>query len=425
MPTKAVIGVQWGDEGKGKLIDIYASQSDVVVRAQGGNNAGHTVVKEDGEVFKLHLIPSGILYPQVHNLVGSGVVIDPASFLGEIDALEARGVSCANLKLDARAHVVMPWHLLLDGLAEEARGAEDIGTTRRGIGPCYTDKAERSGLRVSDLLHEDRLERRILSVGMQKNEIITKIYGHEPLDLDQILADYKAFGQRLAPYVDDVSLLTYNAIKEGKNVLLEGAQATLLDLDFGTYPYVTSSHPVSGGFCTGAGIGPTQVGEIIGVAKAYTTRVGKGPFPTELFNSIGDDIRERGQEYGTTTGRPRRVGWFDAVILRYAARINGLTGLYLNKIDPLRGLAALKICVAYRRPDGTVFRDFPPAYEDLEGCEAVYETITGFEEDISTCRKFEDLPVTVRIYIERIEELCHCPVIAVGVGPSREQSILR
>jgi len=424
LPTKVVVGSQWGDEGKGKIIDILASRSDVVVRSQGGNNAGHTV-ENAGEVYKLHLIPSGILYPEVLCLVGCGTVIDPVNILEEIDGLEARGVSCKNLRIDARAHIIMPWHIALDALSEEARGGGDIGTTRRGIGPCYMDKAERCGLRIYDLIHPDKLGKKVRQVGADKNKAITKLYGGQALDLEEIISTYSACGERLAPYVDDVSVLAYNACKEGKQVLFEGAQGTLLDLDVGTYPYVTSSHPVSGGVCTGAGLGPTLIQEVIGVGKAYTTRVGKGPFPTELFDQVGDKIREKGREYGTTTGRPRRVGWFDAVILRHAVRVNGLTALAVNKLDTLSGLGTLKICTAYQKPDGSTIREFPPSYEELEDCRPVYEEVEGFAEDISGCRSFAQLPQACRDYIARLEELVGCPVTMVGVGPSRDQNLER
>lgn len=424
MPAKVIVGAQWGDEGKGKLIDIYASQSDVVVRSQGGNNAGHTV-EYAGQVYKLHLVPSGILYAHTLNLVGCGVVIDPASFLTELDSLKGRGIPCSNLRIDPRAHVVMPWHILMDGLSEDARGKLDIGTTRRGIGPCYMDKAERIGIRVSDLLDEKVLREKIAHTGKLKNNILTKLYDQPALDLDGIAAAYADSGKRLAPYVDDVSILTWNAVNEGKKVLFEGAQGSLLDLDMGTYPYVTSSHPLAGGFCTGTGIGPGLLQEIIGVAKAYTTRVGKGPFPTELLDDTGESLRKKGNEYGTTTGRPRRVGWFDSVVLRHSVRVNGLTGLAVNKFDTLCGMDTLKICVAYRKPDGTVLHNFPATMEELEKCEAVYEELPGYDGDLSGCKSFDALPEACKRYIGQIEELCGCPVVSIGVGPGRDQNIER
>lgn len=424
MPSKAVVGVQWGDEGKGKVIDILASRAEVVVRSQGGNNAGHTV-KNGDEVYKLHLIPSGILYKGVKCYIGCGVVIDPQDILKEIDGLTERGVDCSNLRIDPRAHVIMPWHRKLDGLSEKALGSNQIGTTGRGIGPCYMDKYERSGIRIYDLVHDNVFVQKAKAVGGLKNKIITKIYDGEALDIDAIIAEYQGYAKRLAPYVDDVSVLTYNALKEGKNVLFEGAQATLLDIDVGTYPFVTSSHPVSGGAAIGAGVGPNTLGEIIGVAKAYTTRVGAGPFPTELFDETGDLIRNRGHEFGTTTGRPRRTGWFDAVLIRHAVRVNGLDCLAVNKFDTLSGLDTLKVCVAYKKPDGTVLTEYPCDINELEGAEPVYEEVKGFSGDISACKSFDELPQTCKDYVSYLEKLCGCPIKMVGVGPSREQVLER
>ncbi|MBP1592016.1 MAG: adenylosuccinate synthase, partial [Oscillospiraceae bacterium] len=347
MPSSIVIGSQWGDEGKGKVIDILASQAEVVVRSQGGNNAGHTVVN-NGVTYKLHVVPSGILYPDTLCLIGAGVVIDPKNFLEELQMLKDKNISTKNLKIDPRTHVVMPWHILLDGLSEQFRGNSDIGTTKRGIGPAYMDKYERCGIRMYDLVHPEIFRKKALSTGALKNKIITEVYGGEAFDLEAVIAEYTEYGRQLASYVDDVSVLTYEANKAGKTILFEGAQATLLDIDFGTYPYVTSSHPVSGGVCTGTGVGPKMIDRIIGVAKAYTTRVGKGPFPSELNDEIGDKIRNIGGEFGTTTGRPRRTGWFDAVIVRHSVRVNGLDSLAINKLDTLAGLDTLKVCVAYK-----------------------------------------------------------------------------
>ncbi len=424
MPANIVIGTQWGDEGKGKVIDIMASRAQVVVRSQGGNNAGHTVVS-NGQVYKLHLVPSGILYPDTQCLIGAGVVLDPKDFIGELDEMEQRGVSTANLKIDPRAHVVMPWHLTLDGLSEQFRGNSDIGTTKRGIGPTYMDKYERCGIRVCDLVNPAVFAEKARATGILKNKIITEVYGGQAHDLDAVIAEYTAYGERLRPYVADVSVLTYEAYKAGKTILFEGAQATLLDIDFGTYPYVTSSHPVSAGVCVGTGVGPRMIDNIIGVAKAYTTRVGKGPFPTELFDEIGDQIREKGGEYGTTTGRPRRTGWFDAVIVRHSVRVNGLDGLAINKLDTLSGLGMLKVCVGYVKPDGTTLHDFPSSLEELAECAPIYEEIQGFDEDITGCRTFEELPKACQDYILRLEELCECKVAMVGVGPDRDQMIER
>ena len=424
MSANIVIGTQWGDEGKGKIIDLLASRADVVVRAQGGNNAGHTVAS-GGETYKLHLVPSGILYKDTLCLIGAGVVLDPKDLLGEFDDLSKRGISFDNLTIDPRAHITMPWHIALDGLSEKFRGNKDIGTTHRGIGPAYMDKYERSGIRFYDLVHPDIFREKAMSTGRLKNEIITKVYGGDAIDLEAVIEEYIGYGQRLKSHMADVSVLTYEADKAGKTILFEGAQATLLDIDFGTYPYVTSSHPLSAGVCIGSGVGPMMIKGVYGVAKAYTTRVGKGPFPTELFDATGDYIRDKGHEFGTITGRPRRTGWFDSVIVRHAVRVNGLSALCINKLDTLAGLDTLKVCVAYKRPDGSVIRDFPPTLEGLEGCEPVYEEFPGFSDDLSGCRRFEDLPEVCRSYIARLEELCECPVKMVGVGPSREQIIER
>ncbi len=424
MPANIVVGTQWGDEGKGKIIDILASRAEVVVRSQGGNNAGHTVVN-NGETYKLHLIPSGILYPNTLCLIGAGVVLDPKDFISELDGLQERGISTANLKIDTRAHIVMPWHIALDGLSEQFRGNSDIGTTKRGIGPTYMDKYERCGIRMYDLVHPEVLAEKIKSTGTLKNKIITEVYGGTAFDLDAVTAEYTEYGKRLLPFMDDVSVLTFEAHKAGKTIMFEGAQATLLDIDFGTYPYVTSSHPLSAGVCVGTGVGPRVISNIIGVAKAYTTRVGKGPFPTELDDEIGDKIRNVGGEFGTTTGRPRRTGWFDAVIVRHSVRVNGLDALAINKLDTLANIDTLKICVAYKKPDGTIINHFPAALEELEGCTPVYEEAEGFTEDISSCRSFDELPESCKKYIERLEELCGCPIKMVGVGPDRSQIIER
>ncbi len=424
MPANIVIGTQWGDEGKGKVIDILASRAEVVVRSQGGNNAGHTVVS-GGQTYKLHLVPSGILYPDTQCLIGAGVVLDPKDFIGELDEMESRGISTKNLKIDPRAHIVMPWHITLDGLSEAFRGGSDIGTTKRGIGPTYMDKYERCGIRMCDLVNPAVFEEKARATGNLKNKIITAVYGGEAHDLDAVIAEYTAYGERMRPYMADVSVLTYEAYKANKTILFEGAQATLLDIDFGTYPYVTSSHPVSAGVCVGTGVGPRMIDNIIGVAKAYTTRVGKGPFPTELFDETGDTIRNKGGEFGTTTGRPRRTGWFDAVIVRHSVRVNGLDGLAINKLDTLSGIGDLKICVGYVKQDGTQLHDFPSSLEELAECAPVYESFPGFDEDITGCRSFEELPQICQDYIKRLEELCECKVCMVGVGPDRDQMIER
>ena len=423
MPAKIVIGAQWGDEGKGKIIDILARRSDVVVRSSGGNNAGHTV-EADGVVYKLHLMPSGILNPNTLCIIGNGVVVDPKVLLEEIDMLTERGISVANLKIDARAHVILPYHIELDGLSEAARGKGDIGTTKRGIGPCYMDKAERSGVRMCDFIDAPLFEEKFRSNLEIKNKMMVHVYGGKALNADDYLEEYNSYAKRLAPFVTDTTVLLYEAIKDGKNVLFEGAQGTLLDLDLGTYPYVTSSHPISGGVCVGTGIGPTLIDDCIGVMKSYTTRVGKGPFPTELFDETGNTIRERGGEYGTTTGRPRRCGWFDAVIAKYAVRTSGLTGIALNKIDTLSDIGTLKICVGYKMGDTTV-TEFPPSLTELAKCEPIYEELPGWEGDLGGAKTYDELPENAKKYIARIEELTDCKVVMVGVGPSRDQNIER
>ena len=424
MPASIVVGTQWGDEGKGKIIDIIASRADVVVRSQGGNNAGHTVVN-DGNTYKLHLIPSGILYKNTLCLIGAGVVLDPKDFIGQLDSLGERGVTFDNLKIDPRAHVIMPWHITLDGLSEKFRGNSDIGTTKRGIGPAYMDKYERCGIRVYDLIHPEVFAEKARATGMLKNKIITQVYGGEAHDIEAIIKEYTEYGKRLKKYVDDVSVIVYNAAKSGKQIMFEGAQATLLDIDFGTYPYVTSSHPLSAGVCVGTGVGPMIINDIIGVAKAYTTRVGKGPFPTELEDETGDLIRNRGGEFGTTTGRPRRTGWFDAVIVRHSVRVNGLSKLAINKLDTLSGIGNLKICVAYKKSDGTLIKDFPATLEELADCEPVYEEFEGFDADISNCKSFDELPQVCKNYILKLEELCECKIAMVGIGPDRSQILER
>lgn len=423
MPTKVVIGAQWGDEGKGKITDILAGDADVVVRSSGGNNAGHTV-EADGVQYKLHLMPSGIINKGTLCLIGNGVVVDPKVLIGEIDMLTEKGIDVSGLRIDLRAHVIMPYHRELDSLAEEAKGADKIGTTKSGIGPCYMDKAERIGIRICDLMNTELFRKKARANIEHKNKIITLIYGGEALDADRIIDEYLGYADRLRKYTADTSVLLYNAIKENKNVLFEGAQGTLLDLDLGTYPFVTSSHPISGGVCIGAGIGPTLIDECIGIAKAYTTRVGKGPFPTELFDEYGDLIRNKGNEFGTTTGRPRRTGWFDAVIVKFAVRTSSLTSIALNKIDTLSDIGTLKICVGYNK-NGEFTDEFPPSLEELELCEPVYEEMPGWKGDISSCKSYDELPENAKKYIERIEQLIGCKVSMVGVGPERTQNLMR
>lgn len=423
MPGKVILGAQWGDEGKGKYIDILAEKADMVVRSQGGNNAGHTVVVGE-KTYKLHVIPSGILYKDCVNIIGAGVVVDPKVVLKEIDGLIEKEVCVDKLFIDARCHVIMPWHLELDALSEKARGNDDIGTTKKGIGPCYMDKSERIGIRMHDFVNEERFEEIIKSTCERKNKVITGVYGGTPLNADDIIEEYRPLAKRISKFMQDTTIMIYKAVKANQNVLFEGAQGTLLDLDMGTYPYVTSSHPVSGGSCIGSGVGPTAINEIMGVAKSYTTRVGKGPFPTELFDDIGEKIRTAGYEFGTTTGRPRRTGWYDAVIARYCVRVNGLTELVINKIDPLQNIETLKVCVAYDFK-GTRIEEFPADFADLEFCKPIYEEFPGFTEDITGCKTYDELPLNVRNYIEALERICDCPVKVVGVGPARDQIIYR
>ncbi len=423
MASNVIIGAQWGDEGKAKIIDILSEEAEVVIRAQGGNNAGHTVAV-DGKVYKFHLIPSGILYPGTICIVGNGVVIDPEGILEEIDHLTEEGISVDNLRISQRAHVVMPYHKVLDGIKEDARGNDDIGTTKKGIGPCYMDKAERSGIRICDLYEEELFEKKVRENVAIKNKMIKYVYDQDiQLDADEIIASYRAFAARLKPFVTDTTVLAYDAIKSGKKVLFEGAQGTLLDIDLGTYPYVTSSHPITGGVCVGAGIGPTMIDECIGVMKGYVTRVGKGPFPTELLNETGELIQNKGHEFGATTGRPRRCGWFDAVIGKFAVRTSGLTAIALNKIDVLADIESIKICVAYEK-DGERVEEFPASLEELAKCKPIYEEMPGWGP-IDHITSYDALPVEARNYVERVEELCGARVSMVGVGPNRNQNIYR
>lgn len=422
MSSVVLVGAQWGDEGKGKVTDILTAQAESVVRYQGGNNAGHTVVV-DSEPVKLHLIPSGILYSGKPCIIGNGVVIHPQALISEIKGLEERGISCEALKVCERAHVVMPYHIALDKLQEETRGIHAIGTTGRGIGPAYTDKVSRCGIRLLDLLDADEFSERLDIVLPEKNALLQKLYGHSGYLKDELMDEYLPLGETIKPYVEDTSKSVHEAVVSGKNVLFEGANGTLLDIDHGTYPYVTSSNPTAGGSATGAGIGPTRIDYCLGVAKAYTTRVGKGPFPTELMDATCEYIRERGLEYGTTTGRPRRCGWLDSVILRYSARVNGLSGLALMHLDTLGGLPSVKICVDYSC-DGQTVADFPASLKKLQRCEPIYEEFEGWGTDLSSCAKLSELPLTARNYIERIEELSGIPVVMVSVGRLRSQTII-
>ena len=421
MPGTVVLGAQWGDEGKGKITDLLADRMDFVVRYSGGNNAGHTIVCGDDE-FKLHLIPSGILYPHITTVIGNGVVVNPKVLLEEMDNLHRRGISTGKLRISCNAHLVMPYHLALDRLGEVSLGRSKLGTTHRGIGPAYSDKAERLGLRAQDLLDEKIFRTKLESALERKNAILSKAFGQEPFDADEIVEEYMVYAERLAPHVDDTSLLLERALEEGKKVLFEGAQGTFLDLDHGTYPFVTSSSPTIGGVFTGTGVGPRHVKKIIGVAKAYVTRVGYGPFPTEQENDIGEMMGERGAEFGTTTGRKRRCGWLDAVLLRYAARVNGLTCIALTKLDVLSEFERIKVCVGYSY-QGKVYHDFPPHQTIFHKCMPEYLEIPGWREEISDARKKEELPGQALKYIEFVEQAAGVPVDVVSVGPKRTQTV--
>ena len=421
MACVVLVGAQWGDEGKGKVTDFLAGKAAVVVRFQGGNNAGHTVVV-DGEEFKLHLLPSGILYSGKSCVIGNGVVIDPPVLMAELADLSTRLSVTGNLFISPRAHLIMPYHRLLDRLEEEMRAGK-IGTTARGIGPAYTDKIRRTGIRVADLLDREEFAARLADILAEKNEILTRVYGAEPLDYNAVVEEYLAYGDFLRPYVADPGVLVTAALDRGQGVLFEGAQGTLLDIDHGTYPYVTSSSPTAAGACLGAGIGPTLIDRVIGVAKAYTTRVGGGPFPTELYDEMGEHLREVGHEFGTTTGRPRRCGWLDAVALRYAVRVNGLHSLAVVKLDVLTGIPKLRIGVAYRYRN-EVLTGFPPSLKVLADCSVEYEEMPGWHEDITGVRTVAGLPANARRYLARLTELTGAPVSIVGVGSSREQTLV-
>ena len=421
MPLSILVGTQWGDEGKGKATDLLSARSDFVVRYQGGNNAGHTV-SVGGQLFKLHLIPSGVLYPHVTPVIADGVVVDPNVLLAEMDALARRGVDPSRLKLSGNAHLILPYHLELDKLTERYLGKHALGTTKRGIGPAYADKASRIGLRVQDLT-DPRIFREKLDVVLkEKNLLLTKVYNKLPMKADEIAEQYLAMGVRLEPHITDTSGMLWRALRDGKRVMLEGAQGTLLDIDHGTYPFVTSSSPVAGGALAGSGLGPKEVDAVIGVAKAYVTRVGSGPFPTEDLGPAGAHLGDVGQEFGTTTGRARRCGWFDAVLLRYAARVNGLTELFVTKLDVLSGLEEIKVCTAYRY-EGQRYEDFPPHQSIFHKAEAIYEEVEGWTEDLTGVTRFEDLPPAAAKYVRRVGDLAGVPVRHLSIGPAREQTL--
>ncbi|MGK7942496.1 MAG: adenylosuccinate synthase [Crocosphaera sp.] len=422
MANVIVIGAQWGDEGKGKITDLLSRSADVVVRSQGGVNAGHTIVVQ-GQTFKLHLIPSGILYADTECIIGSGTVIDPKVLLEELAQLRDLNVVTDNLFISQTAHVTMPYHRLLDQASEQRRGKKKIGTTGRGIGPTYADKSERTGIRVVDLMDSDELQEKIEWTINYKNVILDKLYNIEPLDPQVVIQEYINYAEQLRPHVVDSSLKIYEAIQQRKNILFEGAQGTLLDLDHGTYPYVTSSNPIAGGACVGSGIGPTVIDRVIGVAKAYTTRVGEGPFPTELHGEVGELLGDRGAEFGTTTGRRRRCGWFDAVIGRYAVRVNGLDCLAITKLDVLDELAEIKVCVAYEL-DGQTCDHFPTNASQFARCTPIYETLPGWQQSTEDCRRLEDLPTEALDYLKFLAELMEVSIAIVSLGASRDQTII-
>ena len=425
MANTVIIGAQWGDEGKGKIVDMLSAESQVIVRFQGGNNAGHTI-KVGGEETILHLVPSGILHPGTLCLVGNGVVLDPGVFLHEIDELAARGidVSPARLGVSKKAHLILPYHKSLDKAREAKRAGHKIGTTGRGIGPCYEDKAARVGLRAADLADPELVRAKVRHALLEKNILLSELYKFAPLDADAVSDELLALAPRLLPYVQDTDARLHAAMDAGENVLFEGAQGIHLDIDHGTYPFVTSSNTVAGNAAAGCGVAPSAIDRVVGVIKAYTTRVGSGPFPTELLDDAGSYLRTNGHEYGATTGRPRRCGWFDAVVARESVRLNGITDLALTKLDVLQNLPVLKICVAYEL-DGKTLEYLPQEEGALARVTPIYEEMPGFEEDISGCRNFDELPDTVRAYVERLEALSGAPVSIVSVGPGREQTIMR
>ena len=423
MPVTIVVGLQWGDEGKGKTTDLLAESVDLVVRYQGGDNAGHTVVLGD-DVFKLHLVPSGVFYPHITPVIGYGVVVNPQTLIDEMAMLESRGVSAAKLRVSGSAHVIMPYHIALDGAMEARLAGSEIGTTHRGIGPAYADRAWRIGLRMADLLDPPGLRSKLARILPEKNAVFAQTYGMETFDADALAERAAGWGERLRDHITDTTVLVQSSLREGKHVLYEGAQGALLDLDHGTYPFVTSSNPIAGGACTGGGIGPLQVDEVIGVMKAYSTRVGSGPFPTELKDDIGEHLLRKGHEFGTTTGRRRRCGWLDLVPLRHAIAINSASSIMLNKLDILSGLPKVRLCVAYRI-DGRRVEDWPARVDELERAEPVYETFEGWEEDLGGVRRTADLPASALRYVAAVEELAGVPIAILSVGAERNATIFR
>ncbi len=422
MASVAVLGTQWGDEGKGKIVDYLAQQAEVVVRSQGGSNAGHTVVV-DGVEYKLRLMPSGILFKGTLNVIGNGVAFNPKVMLQEMDNMTAKGIDVSGIRISNRAHVVLPYHCEMDGYLEELKGANKVGTTKNGIGPCYVDRDDRIGIRVCDFIDKEEFAKRLKENLAIKNKQIVGMYGKEPFDYETILKEYEGYADRLRPYVCDTIALLHDELKAGKKVLFEGAQATMLDIDYGTYPYVTASHPVSGGVCVGAGVAPRDIDKVVGVVKAYCTRVGEGPFPTEQLNEVGDKIRELGHEFGTVTGRPRRTGWLDACVVRYAGLLSGIDYMAITRLDILDTLPEIKMCVGYKY-NGEVINEIPASLKVLAEVEPVYETFEGWQTDISGIRKYEDLPEKARKYLERLAEVTGIDLGIVSVGPNRDQTII-
>jgi adenylosuccinate synthase len=422
MSAVVVMGSQWGDEGKGKIVDYLAQQADTVVRYQGGSNAGHTVTV-NGEEYKLRLLPSGILYKGTLCVIANGVVVDPQVMLEEMDAMEKRGIDVSGIRLSNRAHVVLPYHSLMDGLNEELRGKGKIGTTKRGIGPCYMDKDHRIGIRVCDLMDKEEFAKRLKENLALKNIELERMYNHAPLDYEEILTEYEGYAERLRPYVCDTISLLNDELAAGKKILFEGAQATMLDIDYGTYPYVTASHPVSGGIGVGAGVAPNRLDKIIGVVKAYCTRVGEGPFPTEQLNAIGEKIRDAGHEYGTVTGRPRRTGWLDAFVVRYAGLLSGIDYMAITRLDILDGFDEIKMCTGYKY-EGKLLNEIPASLKVLAKVEPVYETFKGWKKNISGVRRYEDLPKEAQVYLTRLAEVTGICLGIVSVGPNRDQTII-
>ena len=422
MSTIVITGTQWGDEGKGKIVDYLASKADTVVRFQGGCNAGHTVVA-DGEEYKLRLLPSGILYKGTHNIIANGVAFDPEVCLQEMDAMAARGIDTSSIRISDRAHVVMPYHRLMDGIGDAQRGADKIGTTGRGIGPCYMDRDDRIGIRVCDLMEKDEFAKKLKKNLDNKNGELAAVYAHEPLDYEEVLTEYEGYAERLRPLVTDTIPLINEEIAAGRKILFEGAQATMLDIDYGTYPYVTASHPVSGGVTVGAGVAPKKIDKVVGIVKAYCTRVGEGPFPTEQLNEIGEKLREAGHEFGTVTGRPRRTGWLDAVVVRHAGLLSGIDYMAVTRLDILDGFDEIKICTGYKYK-GELLKGVPASLNVLAEVEPVYETFPGWKTDISGIRSYDALPENARKYLERMAEITGIALGIVSVGPSREQTIV-